>query len=270
MKVREIKAKSIIVKSNLPEGDYVINPYIGCQHSCIYCYARFMKRFTGHEEPWGDFVDVKINAPDLIKKKDYRNRYITFGSVTDCYQPLEVKYQLTRKILEKLIPMQPHIDILTKSDLVTRDIDLIKQFKDSMVAISFSSTDDKMRKILEPVSAPVDKKIAALKKLHENKIHTVVFISPLLPEITDWKNIINKTKGFVDEYWFENLNLYPSIRYNIYNLLKKIDPKLIEKYNEIYSDNTYWDRIEKEIRLFCKKNKIKYRIYFHHKAKVTK
>ena len=264
MKVKEIKAKSIIVNSKLPEGDFVINPYTGCEHGCIYCYARFMKRFTNHPEPWGQFVDVKINAVDLIKNKKLDDKYITISSVCDPYQPLEKKYKLTRKILKKLIPLQPHIDILTKSNLVTRDIDLLKQFKDSMVAISFSTLNEKLRKQLEPRAPSADKKIPALKELYKNGIHTVVFISPLFPEITDWKEIINKTKDFVHEFWFENLNLYPSIRGNIFEFLKKNKPELVEKYREIYSDIKYWDVMEKEIRDFCKKNKIKYRIYFHH------
>ena len=134
MKIKKIKAKSIIVKSNLPEGDFVINPYIGCQHGCKYCYARFMKRFTGHTEPWGSFVDVKINAPDLIPKdtNKYKNKSIVISSVTDPYQPIERKYKLTRKILEKLVPFQPHLNLITKSDLVIRDIDLFKQFKNCL------------------------------------------------------------------------------------------------------------------------------------------
>jgi len=73
MKIKEIKASSIITKSNLPDADYVINPYIGCMHSCLYCYARFMKKITGHTEEWGKFVDVKVNAPDLIPA--YFNSY---------------------------------------------------------------------------------------------------------------------------------------------------------------------------------------------------
>ena len=130
MEIKEIKVKSIIVKSGLPGADFVINPYIGCVHGCIYCYARFMKRFTGHLEPWGDFVDVKINGPDLIPEKwsKYQGKSIIIGSVTDAYQPIEKKYQLTRRILEKLIPLQPDLEIITKSDLVLRDIDLLKQF----------------------------------------------------------------------------------------------------------------------------------------------
>lgn len=269
MKIGEVRAKSIITKSNLGNVDYVINPYIGCMHGCKYCYARFMKRFTGHKERWGSFVDVKINASKLIPNdtNKYRTKSITIGSVTDPYHPIEIKYQLTRKILEKLLPLKPRsLDILTKSDLVLRDIKLIKQFKNCTVAISFSSLDDNIRKELEPLADSPNKKLDALRKVHKAGIYTVVFISPIIPEITDWKQIINKTKDFVDEYWLENLNFYPSIRKNMYDFLRKIDSNLIEKYKEIYSDKEYWRLEEREIRNFCNKHNIKYKIYFHHKA----
>ena len=270
MKIKEIKAKSIIVKTNLPEGDFVINPYIGCQHGCKFCYARFMKRFTDHKEAWGCFVDVKINASDLIPidTKKYKNKWITIGSVTDAYQPIEKKYKLTRQILEKLIPLQPKIDILTKSDLVLRDIDLLKQFKHCIAAVSLAFLDEKNRKKLEPLACSVEKRINTLKKLYKAEIQTALFISPIFPELTNWKKLINKTKNFVDEYWFENLNLYPSIRKNIYDFLKKDYPELVERYKEIYAKNSdYWQKQEKEIKVFCKNKKINCRIYFHHKKR---
>ena len=270
MKIKEIKAKTIIVKTNLPEGDFVINPYVGCMHGCKYCYARFMKRFTGHTEPWGSFVDIKFNAPDLIPKgtNKYRDKSITISSVTDPYQPIERKYKITRKILERLIPLQPNLDLITKSDLVVRDIDLFKQFKNCMVTLSFSITDEKLRKQVELLSSPAEQKINALKELHKAKIPTALFISPIFPQITDWEKIINQTKSFVDEYWFENLNLYPSIKSEIFNFLRKSKPELIEKYKEFYSKNSnYWDIEENKINEFCKKNKINCKIYFHHKRK---
>lgn len=104
MKVKEIEVKSVITKSNLPGIDYVINPYVGCQHACVYCYADFMKKFTGHVgEKWGEFVDVKINSVETIKKPKLENKNILISSVTDPYQPVEVKYKITREILKKLL-----------------------------------------------------------------------------------------------------------------------------------------------------------------------
>jgi len=265
MKIKEIKAKSIITKSALT--DYVINPYTGCMHGCIYCYARFMKRFTNHPEPWGDFVDVKINAASLIPKKTdkYKNKTILMGSVTDAYHPIEIKYKLTRKILEKLIPLQPDLNILTKSDLVLRDIDLLKKFKNLLITFSLSFLDEKHRKQLEPLACPSERRIKALEHLFKTGIKTAIFISPIFPEITDWQEIIKKTKNFVKEYWFENLNPYFSIRDNIIKFLKKNKPELINKYKEIWAGKSdYWDREEERIKQFCKNNKLICKIYFHH------
>ncbi|MCF7906803.1 radical SAM protein [Patescibacteria group bacterium] len=270
MILKEIEAKSIIVKSNLPEGDFVINPYTGCGHACLYCYARFMKRFTNHSESWGDFIDIKINAPNLIPEntEKFKNKSIVFGSVTDAYQPLEGKYKLTRQILQKLIPLQPNLDIITKSNLVLRDIDLLKQFDNCTVAISASFLDEKVKNKLEPQSIATKKRIDILKQLRKAGIKTVLFVSPIFPEISDWKKLTDSTQDFVNQYWFESLNLYPSIRKEVYKFLKGYNPDLISRYKEIYSSNShYWDRTEDEIQDYCKQNKLDYRIYFHHKSK---
>ncbi|MBU3922924.1 radical SAM protein [Patescibacteria group bacterium] len=263
LKIKEIKAKSIITKSGLPGVDFVINPYTGCMHGCKYCYARFIKKFTGHKEPWGCFVDVKINAPDLITDKQ-KGKHILIGSVTDAYQPIERKYELTRKILKKLILIQPDLEIITKSDLIVRDIDLLKQFKNLTVAISIAFN-EKDRKELDVLASPIEKRINALKKLHKAGIKTIVFISPIFPEITDWKKIIEKTKSYANMFWFENLNLYFSIQDNIFKFLKKNYPELVDKYKKIYSNKDYWEKEEKNIRDYCRKNNIKFRIFFHHK-----
>ena len=233
MKIKEIKAKSILVKTGLG-ADFVINPYIGCGHGCKYCYARFMKRFTNHPEEWGEFIDVKINAPDLIpkNKEKYENKSILMSSTTDPYQPIEIKYKITRKILEKIISIQPDLEILTKSDLILRDLDLLKKFENCTVVFSFSILDEDIRKQLELRSVSMDRRIKALKEIHEIRIRTVVFISPIFPGFTDWKEIINKTKDFVNEFWFENSNLYPSIKGNVYEFLRKNKPELVEKYKK--------------------------------------
>ena len=267
-KIKEIQAKSIITKSNLPDGDFVINPYTGCEHSCFYCYARFMKRFTGHNEPWGEFVDIKINASELVPENHtkYKNKVIVIGSVTDPYQAVEKKYKITRGLLEKLIPFEASFNIITKSKLVQRDVDLLKKFKDIKVAVSLAYTDDDIRKKLEPNSSSVQERIETLRILNQNRIKTILFISPIFPMLSDWKYLIKKTKGMVDEYWFENLNLYPSIKGNISKFLKENYPELIGDYEKIYSSKSvYWNEAEKEINNYCQKQKIDYKIYFHHK-----
>lgn len=122
--VKVIPVKDVMTKSNLPVSDYSVNPYVGCEHGCKYCYASFMKRFTGHTEEWGSFVDVKDWG--VIKNPEkFRGKELFFGSVTDPYQPLEEKFGCTRTLLEQLKGCGAKLSIATKSDLVLRDLDLI-------------------------------------------------------------------------------------------------------------------------------------------------
>jgi len=181
--IKEKKVKSILSKSGIPGVDYCINPYVGCSHGCRYCYATFMKRFTGHTEPWGSFVDVKTNAPEVLQRqiKKAARGHILISSVTDPYQPIEEKYKLTRRCLEVLLPYQSSVDILTKSTLVLRDLDLLKRFKEVEVGITITTDDDEIRKIFEPHASPIPARIQALKTLFETGLKTYVFIGPLLP-----------------------------------------------------------------------------------------
>ncbi|MFA5047862.1 MAG: radical SAM protein [Patescibacteria group bacterium] len=267
LKVKEIKASSIITKSNLPAADFVINPYVGCTHRCLYCYARFMKRFTGHNEPWGEFVDVKINAVDLMPTKPgkYKGKSIFMSSVTDPYLALEKKYQLTRRLLEKLIPLEPTLSIQSKSDLIVRDADLLRQFKNCEAGLTITTLDDKVRKEIEPYASTSQQRIEALKKLKEAGIRTHVFIGPILPGLTDWQGIIRQTKRYASFYMLENLNVSGSVWDSVKRWLKAKHPQLLPEYEKIYfGGSDYWGQKEKKIKEFCRSEKINCRIFFHH------
>ena len=99
--VQDVQVKGILSKSNLPVGDYSVNPYVGCTHACKYCYASFMKRFTGHPEPWGTFLDVK-HWPAIKNPQKYAGKQLFIGSVTDPYLPQESAFRRTRALLEQL------------------------------------------------------------------------------------------------------------------------------------------------------------------------
>ncbi len=217
----------------------------------------------------GEFVDVKINSAELIKNiAKYQGKSIVIWSVTDPYQAIEEKYQLTRNILKKLIGLDTHIDIITKSKLITRDIDILKQLKNVMVTTSFCANDESTKKLFEPNSPTLEERKNSLKTLHENGIVTTLFISPLLPEVTDWENIILETKKYVNEYRFENLNLYSSIKKDIYEIVGTIDPSLLTTYKTIYEGwqyEEYRDHVESDIQQFCKNLWVAYKMYFHHK-----
>lgn len=233
---KEIRVESIIEKSEIPDVDFEINPYVGCVYQCIYCYARYIQDNSGHTEPWGEFVDVKINAADLIPQQTdlYADKEIFIGSITDPYLPCEKDYRLTRQILEKLVPLKPKLSIQTKSDLITRDIDLFKQFSACETGLTIATLDDSVRLQIEGAAASVEERIRCLKKLHESGIATYVFIGPVLPELTDWKAIINETSSFTDYYAIEMLNIEGAIWNALKNWLGKERPELISRYESIF------------------------------------
>uniref|UniRef100_A0A7V3ZY19 Radical SAM protein n=1 Tax=candidate division WOR-3 bacterium TaxID=2052148 RepID=A0A7V3ZY19_UNCW3 len=197
MVIREIRAKNILTKSKV--YDWVLNPYIGCQHACTYCYARFMKKFTGHREEWGQFVDVKINAPELLEKEIKRKKRgdIWISGICDPYQPLERKYQLTRRCLGILSNYDWHVFIQTKSPLVLRDLDIIKRFKNIDVGFSIGTANEEIRKIFEPNAPSILSRLTALKTLHENGIRTYVMIAPVLPGAEKLPELIANTVNYV-------------------------------------------------------------------------
>lgn len=262
--VKEIETKDYLTKSNLPSSDYVINPYIGCTHGCKYCYARFMKRFTGHQEEWGSFLDIK-KCNKKIDTNKIIGKSVFLSSVTDCYNSYEEKYGITRNLLEQLVNVDCELSISTKSKLILRDIDLLKQMKNLKVSISINTLDEKFKNDMDHASSIKDR-IETLKILHQNGIYTILFMSPIFPYITDWKQIIEKTKDYVDEYWLENLNLRSGYKEFILNYIKENYHDFYDYYIEIYNkkNKSYWINLSKEIDNYCKKNKIKFTNYFYH------
>jgi DNA repair photolyase len=228
MKVREIFSKSILTKTAISSFDYCINPYIGCGHGCRYCYASFMKRFTGHREPWGEFIDVKVNAPQLLRKqlKRARQGIVALSTVTDPYQPLEEKYQLTRGCLEVLLEDQFSVNILTRSPLCLRDIDLFKQFKKIEVGLSITTHDEGIKNIFEPHSPSIRSRVETLRVLRQEGIGTYVFIGPMLP--LDPIPLVTMLEGLFDEVLIDRMN-YPNKVKAIYRKAK-LDQYLEEDY----------------------------------------
>ncbi|MGL5435483.1 MAG: radical SAM protein [Lachnospiraceae bacterium] len=265
VQINERKVNSYVSKTKIPTSDYVINPYVGCPHKCMYCYAEFMKRFTGHDEDWGDFLDVKrcdkpINTQKLI------GTTVTIGTVTDPYNPFERKYEITQSILKQLAGSTVRFDLITKSCLVTRDIELLQQIPNLKVVLSFSSLDDNFRKRMEPFASSVQDKIAALQELHQAGIDTCVFMSPMFPGITDFKKIIEATRDLANEYWFENLNLRAGYYTRVMSFIKEYYPQLTSLYDEIYrkKNMSYWELLSNEIDDFCTSTGCTYHNYFYH------
>lgn len=243
MKVQEVKAKTILVRSRISEEMYCLNPYVGCQHGCRYCYATFMKRYTGHRERWGEFVDVKINSPELLAKEVHRaHRWeITISSVTDPYQPLERRYGLTRQCLQILLEHQLPVSILTKSSLVLRDMDLLVSFDQCQVGLTITTDQEEIRKLFEPHSSPIPERIRALETLHRHGLRTYAFIGPILPQ--DPQQLAERLCGVVDFVYVDRMNYCGRIAglYRRYGLEFGLEPgyfhHISQRLREVFSDN---------------------------------
>ncbi|MBU1327414.1 radical SAM protein [Patescibacteria group bacterium] len=194
MDAKEIQAKSILTKTSLKnvDFDYSVNPYIGCRFGCVYCYASFMGRFVGKKiRDWGEYVYAKVNAPELLAKEITKlphrgkGKAICFSIVTDPYQGIEAKYKLTRKCLEVLIDYGylGDVHILTKSDLLLRNIDIFRSLPNIQLGLTITSSEDKISRYFEKYAPPVSSRLKALRTLNKQGFHTYAFLGPLLPNV---------------------------------------------------------------------------------------
>ncbi|MFA6375810.1 MAG: radical SAM protein [Candidatus Paceibacterota bacterium] len=251
MKIKEIQVKSVLTKSGLPDAEWAVNPYAGCAFGCKYCYAAFIGRWKHPKEEWGGFVDVKINAPEILKveleklgKKFQSKNFgsIFFASVTDPYQGVESKYEITRQCLRVLADFgyEGEVSILTKSPLVCRDIDIFKRLKNTSIGLTITSLDDEVSRFLEGNAPPVSARIEALKKLHLAGIRTYAFVGPLLPYFTaradKLENIFAELKNSgVAGVYIEHINLSSKIRARLFEYLSKT-PDLISYFEKSRTD----------------------------------
>lgn len=227
MIVKEIQAKSILSRSRI--YDYALNAYVGCAHRCLYCYARFMKRFSGHREPWGAFVDVRVNAPALLAREVRRKKKgrVWVSGVCDAYQPLERNYALTRRCLEVLVDEGWPVTVQTKSPLVLRDLDLLQRAADVEAGFTVTTADDRVRRIFEPGAPPIGKRVEALRKLRAAGIATFVMIAPLLPHAAKLPEILAGAadRVLVDRYHYH----YADRAYETYGYRQAMDERFFRE-----------------------------------------
>jgi DNA repair photolyase len=171
--------------------------------------------------------------------------------------------------LQQLVNAQCALGISTKSKLILRDIALLKQCPDLKVSMSLNTLDENFRSDMDNASSLIER-LCTLQALHNEGIYTVLFMSPIFPYITDFKNIIEKTQSYIDEYWFENLNLRGTYKLTILNYINAKYPNLYSEYEKIYNngDKTYWTSLSGEIASYCQQNNIKHVNYFYHKELV--
>ncbi|MBI3190237.1 radical SAM protein [archaeon] len=245
--MREVKAKTILTKSRL--ADYCVNAYMGCGFGCEYCYAQLIIRKFHPGKKWGSYVDVKINAPELLEREitKVKRGTVLLSSVTDPYQPLEKKYDLTKKCLEILQKHDFPVSILTKSSLVVRDIELLKKFTDCNVGVTITTDNNKILRLFEPFTPEFSVRINTLKKLRESGLRTYAFIGPMLP--MDPETVADNIVPYVDYVFIDRPN---------YSQLWKS----IANRNKLDFSKEYFNGTKNELAEIFKENKIEVKTLF--------
>lgn len=234
MMIKEIKAKTALSPSQLSGMDYALNPYRGCEHACVYCYAPSVIHYKGK---WGELVEAKVNLPRILSKElcTRKKGVVGLGTVTDPYQPAEKKYEITRRCLELLLMHDFPVCIQTKSSLVLRDVELLKQFSNIEVGITLTALDDDVRAKMEPGASSVEERLLALLELSKNGINTWVSIGPIMPYITDVGAVIDAIAEVKPKYvLLDRLRLKEGVWERVREFVQGFKPELVEGYERIF------------------------------------
>jgi DNA repair photolyase len=238
--VRETVCKTILNRGSL--SDYTLNCYTGCTHGCVYCYARFIERFHPHPEPWGAFVDVKVNAVEVLKRQLRRAAPggVFVGSACDGWQPIEAEYRLTRRCCELMLEWGLRVNVLTKSALILRDLDVFAG-RPAQIGVTLTTLDESLRRLWEPHAASVPQRLKVIEAVRQAGLNTSVMFGPLLPFLSDTQASIDALLQQaadlgVDEIWVDALNPRPRVWPAVAALLRAEFPDLLPPYRRILFD----------------------------------
>lgn len=260
-RVTEIECKTALSPSRLPGFDYTLNPYRGCEHGCKYCYVPNILRIPRKE--WGKFVEVRRNIPKVLANelKNKKRGVVGISTVTDPYQPLEKRYKLTRYCLKQLLRYDFPVSVLTKSSLVTRDVDLLSKFSDAEVGFTITTYDDSERSLLEPNTSSIKSRIAALEKCSKNDVTTYAFLGPLYPTIDEDEltKLVEKVKNAgASKIIADRLNLKIGIWKSVYNSLGKGNTVGNTWREAVFEENKDYDMLFNLLKKICLEKGIKF------------
>ena len=256
MIVREITCKSILSNTGLP-ADYAINCYVGCEHGCCYCYARYMKRFTGHQEPWGTFVDVRTNAPEVLRQEIRRKPQgsVILSSVCDGWQPLESKYGVSSECVAILARAGWQVSILTKSALVRRVLPVLEG-KPADIGVTVTACDERLRRAIEPEASPTAERFDVLREAAERGIEVWTFLGPFLPMLTDTEENLEAlfaaaSRLPLTHIHTDRVNFRSGVSASLRAMVARHFPRLVEDYRwlgrESDEDRAYADQLQSRI-----------------------
>jgi len=264
----EVKISRILNPTAIDLGEFVINPFMGCEFACLYCYVRSNRVISRKKEPWGEFVDVRVNAPELLEKEllAKKPKTVLLGSTTECFQPAEGKYRLTQKILEILNRHKVRYNILTRSPLILEYLALLKEGFCEKIYFTVNNYKDDFKMQLEPKSPSFAQRNEAVLRLLEEGISVVPYFSPVLPWVSEVDGVF---EDFVlsDAVEFECLNFRLQNIKDTIEAIALVSPSLKVGYERMLNDRDFyassWKEIKEKIEKQSKSAKKRYNIYIH-------
>lgn len=265
----EVNISRILNPTSIDLGEYVINPYKGCAFACLYCYVRSNKVTSKEKRAWGTYVDVRLNAPERLEKEILlrKPKCVLLGSTTDCFQPIEEKYGLTKKILEILNTRKVFYSILTRSPLITEYVSLLNKGFCRRIYFTINNLPLALKAVLEPKSPSYETRFKAIGHLLENDIPVIPYFSPFLPWISDGKEMFAKFSQ-ARSIEFEGLNFNLANIDQVMEAIYSVYPELKSKYETLRADKHFyentWENIRKELGKSAISAKKSYNIHIHH------
>ncbi|GIV21610.1 MAG: hypothetical protein KatS3mg023_3361 [Armatimonadota bacterium] len=231
LQVQEIRCKHLLHRTGASFAEWTLNPYIGCGFGCSYCYVPILRAKRGQEgaETWGSWVQVKVNAPDVVRREMLevpRDAHLLIGSATDAWQPIEKRYQVSRGVLYELSFYPNRVTILTRSPLLLRDIDLLKRFEHVSVHISVPTVDEKVRRVFEPHAPAVAGRLELTRRLLNASIRATWAWCPFLPGVENTPEQIRQyvrtaAQTGVREIWVGRINYWSFLEERYKALLRR-------------------------------------------------
>jgi DNA repair photolyase len=251
MKISGCTRRPVLSSCGLKNFDYQVDTYIGCEHYCYYCYV-----LGQAETDWSKEIRIhKDIVGQLSEELDQISpQTIYMGYHTDPYQPCEAEYLQTRKVLELFLEKGFSASILTKSDLVRRDIDILKKMKDSAVSVSVAFNENQTRRLFEARTIDTERRIEALHHVKEAGVRTGALVCPVIPYVTDVIQLINQLEPYTDTIWIYGLSINDRLNQNWLNVQKVLNsqfPELVEEIEPIifFKDHVYWKNLRENLVL---------------------
>jgi len=265
---KEVKISRILNPTAIGLGEYVINPFMGCEYACLYCYVRSNKVISRRPGEWGKYVDIRVNAAALLEKEiaAKKPKCVLLGSTTDCFQPAERKYAITKSILEILNRHKVFYHILTRSPDIAEYVDLLRQGFCRKIYFTINNISSELKNKLEPKSPGFESRAKAINRMLDENISVVPYFSPIIPWLSDFKGIFGlfPKSGSVE---FEGLNMNLANINDIISGITSLNPELSPGYAKLLQDKafygSFWAGVKKDIIREAIKAKKNYNTYVH-------